>query len=123
MSITFNIAQVLWCFVLVLFCYLGNIDPSGWKASMASPTTALLFFGGLDLRLISVGRGIVGLSLVFVLGGLIAGLSVGVLLVFLCRRAMAFQTPGVNFPNIEGWLQISLCFYITSLLHHFFPHI
>ncbi len=67
-------AQVLWR--LILLCYLGSIDPSGWVASL---TTALVFLGGLDLRLIS-RRGGLGLSLV--LGGLITGLSVDVLFVF-----------------------------------------
>ncbi len=89
---------------LILLRYLGSIDPGGWMASMASPTTVLVFLGSLGLRLISGGGGAVGLSLVFVLGGLILGLSVGVLLVFFRRRAMAFRTPGVDFPNIEGWL-------------------
>ncbi len=64
---------------LVLFCYLGSIDPSGW---MASPTTALVFLEGLDLRLISGGGKAVRLSLVIVLRGLILGLPVAVLLVF-----------------------------------------
>ncbi len=72
---------------LVLFRYLNSIDPSGW---MASPTTALVFLGGLGLRLISGGGGTMGLSLVFVLRGLILGLPVGVLLVFFGRQAMAF---------------------------------
>ncbi len=49
---------------------------------MASLTTALVFLRGLGLRLISGGGGVVGLSLVFVVGGLILGLPVGVLLVF-----------------------------------------
>ncbi len=90
-------------------------------ASMASPTTALVFFGSLGLRLISEGGGVVRFSLVFVFGDLILGLLVGVFLVFLCRWAMAFWARGINFPNIEGWLQVSLCFYVTYLLHHFFP--
>ncbi len=51
---------------------------------MASPTTALVFLGSLGLRLIS-GGGIMGLSLVFVLGSLIMGLPIGVLLLFLCQ--------------------------------------
>ncbi len=49
---------------------------------MASLTTALVFLGGLGLRLISGDRGAVELSLVFVLRGLILGLPVGILLVF-----------------------------------------
>ncbi len=75
-DVALDVAHVLWR--LVLLCYLGSIDPSGW---MASPTTMLVFLGGLGLRLISGGRGL-GLSLV--LGGLIAGLSMGVLFVFFC---------------------------------------
>ncbi len=72
---------------------------------MASPATALVFFGSLGLRLllISGGGGVVGLSLVFVLGGLALGLLVGVLLV-LGQRAVALWAPGVDVPNIEGRL-------------------
>ncbi len=80
-SVAFDIAQVFWCLVFVLLCYLDGINPSGWMASMASPTTTLLLLGSLGLRLISK-RG--GLGLSFVLGGLIAGLLIGVLLVFFC---------------------------------------
>ncbi len=105
---------------LVLFCYLGSIDPSGW---MASPTTALVFLGGLSLRLISGGGRAVGLSLLFVLGGLILGLPVGVLLVFFGQRAMALRASDINVPNVEGRLQVSLCFCITCLLQNFLPAI
>ncbi len=83
-DVTFDMAQVLWRLVFVLSRYLGSIDPGRWMASMASPTTAFVFFGSLGLKLISGGGGIVGLSFVFVLGGIIARLSVGVLVVFLC---------------------------------------
>ncbi len=76
-GVVLDMAQVLGR--LVFFRYLGSVDPSGW---MASPTTVLVFLGGLDLRLISGGGATVGLSLVFVLGGLILGLPVGILLVF-----------------------------------------
>ncbi len=79
-SIALDVAQVLRC--LVFFCYLGSIDPVGWMASLASPTTALVFLRSLGLRLISGGGGPVGLSLVFVLGGLALGLPVGILFVF-----------------------------------------
>ncbi len=79
-GIVLDVAQVLWC--LVFFCYLGSIDPGDGMASMASPTTVLVFLGSLGLRLISGGGGAVGLSLVFVLGGLILGLPVGVFFVF-----------------------------------------
>ncbi len=78
-GVTFDVAQVFWR--LVLFRYLGSIDPGGWMAFIASPTTILVFFGSLGLRLIS-RRGGLGLSLV--LRGLIAGLSVGVFLLFFC---------------------------------------
>ncbi len=84
-------------------------------SSMASLTTALVFLGSLGLKLISGGGGVAGLSLVFVLGGLALGLSVGVLLVF-GRRVVALRAPGIDVPNIEGRLQVSLCFYITCLL-------
>ncbi len=79
----------------------------------------LVFLGGLDLSLIN-GKGDLGLSLIFVLGGLFVGLPIGILLVFLGRRTMTFGIPRVNFPNIKGWLQVSFYFYIIGLLNHFF---
>ncbi len=114
-------AQVLWH--LIFLCYFGSINLGDWMAFMASLTTALVFLGSLGLRLISGGEGAVGLSLVFILGSLVLGLLVSILLVFLCRQAMAFWVFGVDFPNIKGWLQVSLCFYITCFFHHFFPRI
>ncbi len=99
-GVALDVAQVLRC--LVLFCYLGSIDAGGWMASsMASPTTAFDFLGSLGLRLISRGGGVVGLSLVFALGGLALGLPVGVLLVFFGRRAIAFRAPGIDVLNVE----------------------
>ncbi len=86
--------------------------------SMTSQATALVFLGSLGLKLMSGDGGVVGLSLVFVLGSLALGLSVSVLLV-LRQRAVALRAPGVDVPNIEGRLQVSLCFYITYLLHNF----
>ncbi len=72
---------------------------------MAAPTIALVFLEALGLRLISGGGGIVGLSLVFVLvGGLVVGLPIGVFFIFLYQWAMTFWAPGINFPNVEGWL-------------------
>ncbi len=118
-GVALDMAQVLWC--LIFFRYLRSIDPGGWMtSSMASPVTALVFLGSLGLRLmlISGGGGVVGLSLVFVLGGLALGLSVSVLLVF-GQRAVALWAPGVNVPNIEWRLQVSFCFCITCLLHNF----
>ncbi len=93
-------------------------------SSMASPATALVFLGSLGLRLmlVSGGGGVVRLSLVFVLGGLALGLSVGVLL-DLGRRAVALRAPGIDVPNVEGRLQVNLCFCITCLLHNFLPTI
>ncbi len=117
-DVALDMAQVLRC--LVLLYYLGSINPSGW---MASPTTALVFLGGLGLRLISGSGGAVRLSLVFVFRGLILGLPVGVLLVFFRLRAMAFWAPGIDVPNVEGRLQVSFCLYITYLLHQFLPAI
>ncbi len=78
-GIALDMAQVLGRPVLVLLCYLGGIDPGGWMTPIASPTTSLVFLEGLGLRLISRRR---GLELSLVLGSLIAGLSIGVLLVF-----------------------------------------
>ncbi len=92
-------------------------------ASMASPTTALVFFRSLGLRLISGGEGAVGLSLVFVLGGLILGLPVGVFFVLFGRRAVALRVPDIDVPNVERRLQVSLYLYITCLLHNFLPGI
>ncbi len=94
-------------------------------SSMASPATALVFLGSLGLRLIliSEGGGVVGLSLVFVLGGLALGLSVGVLLIFFGRRAVALRAPGINVPIIKWRLQVSLCLCITCLLYNFLPAI
>ncbi len=118
-GIAFDAAQVFGL-ILILLCYLGGIDPSGW---ITSPSTTPVFFGGLGLRLIG-GGGIMGLSLIFVLvGGLVAGRPIGVLLVFLGQRAMTFRALEINYSNIEGWLQVSLCFYITYLFHHFFPRV
>ncbi len=117
-DVALDVAQVLRR--LVFFRYLGSIDPNSW---MASPTTALVFLGGLGLGLISGGGGAVELSLVFVLGGFILGLLVGVLLVFFGRRAMALRAPGIDVLNIERRLQVSLCLYITCLLYHFIPAI
>ncbi len=115
-GVTFDMAQVLWC--LVLLGYLGSIDPSSW---MASPTTALVFLWGLGLRLISGGGGI-ELSDVFVLiRDLVLGLPIGILFVLFRQRAMVFWAPRIDIPNIEGRLQVSLCLYITCLLHHFLP--
>ncbi len=101
-GLALDVAHILRC--LVIFRYLCSIDPGGWMASMVSPTTALVFLRSLGLRLISGGGGAVGLSLVFVLGGLALGLSVGVLLVFFGRRAMALWASGIDVPNIEGRL-------------------
>ncbi len=98
--VTFNMAQVFWRLVLILLCYLRSIDSSGW---MAFSTTALVFLGGLGLRLIS-RRGGLRLSLVFILGSFIARLPIDILLIFFSRRAMIFWAPGINFLNIEGWL-------------------
>ncbi len=119
--IALDVAQVLRC--LVLFCYLGSIDPVGWMASVVFPTTALVLLGSLSLRLISRGGGAVRLCLIFVLGGLALGLPVGILLVFSGRRAMALQAPGIDVLNIEGRLQVSLCFCLTCLLYNFLPTI
>ncbi len=101
-GIAFDVAQVLWCFVL--FRYLGSIDLGGWIASMASPTIAHVFLGSPGLRLISGGGRAVGLSLVFILGGLILRLPVGVLLVFFGQWAVAFRVPGIDVLNVEGRL-------------------
>ncbi len=117
-GVALNVAQVFRRFVFLR--YLNIIDPSGWMTSL---TTALVFFGSLGLRLISGGGGAVGLSLVFVLGGLILELPVDVLFVFFGRRAMALWTPSIDVPNVEGRLQVSLYLYITYFLPNFLPAI
>ena len=118
-GIALDMAQVLGL-VLVLFCYLSCIDFSSWMTSPTSMT--LVFLGGLGLRLIS-GKRQMGLSLFFILGSLIAVLSIGVVFVFFDRRPISFRVPGVDFPNHGVWLKASLCFYIDNLLHHFFLHV
>ncbi len=95
-GVALDVAQVLGR--LVFFRYLDSIDLSGW---MASPTTALVFLGVLGLRLISRSGVTVGLSLVFVLGGLILGLPIRVFLVFFGRRAMALWAPDIDVFNVE----------------------
>ncbi len=75
-GVAIDMAQVLWR--LVFLCYLGSIDPSSWMASL---TTTLIFIGGLCLRLVSRSGGAVGLSLIFVFGGFILELPVGVFFV------------------------------------------
>ncbi len=92
-------------------------------ASMTSLTNALVFHWRLSLSLNSGGGGVVGLSLSFVLGGLILMLLVDIFLVFFRQQAMVFWAFGIDFANIEEWLQVSLCFCITFLLYHFFLHI
>ncbi len=120
-GVALDVAQVFRC--LVFFRYLGSINSGGGMASsMTSPTTAFVLLGGLGLRLISGGRGAVGLSLVFVLGDPALGLSVNVLLVF-GQRAKALRAPGIDVPNVERRLQVSLCLCITRLLHNFLPAI
>ncbi len=84
-GVALDVAQVIRR--LVLLCYLGSIDPSGW---MASPITKLVFRGGLGLKLISEVGGAVRLSLVFVLRGLILGLLVDILLIFLADGRWPF---------------------------------
>ncbi len=74
-GIELDIAQVF-DLVLILLCYLGDIDSSSWMTSL----TILVFPGSLGLRLISGSR-VLELSLVFVLGSLIVRLPIGVLLV------------------------------------------
>ena len=89
-------AQILGL-VFILLCYFGGIDLKGW---MTSPTTALVFFGGLYLRLISK-REIVRLSFFFILGSLITVYPIDVLFIFFDQWAMAFWAPGINFLNVK----------------------
>ncbi len=76
-GVALDVTQVFW--YLILLFYFVSIDSGGWMTLMASLMIMFVFFGCLGLRLIR-RRGGLGLSLV--LGGLIAGLLVGVLLVF-----------------------------------------
>ncbi len=115
-GIALDVVQVL-SIIFVFLCYLGGIDPSSW---MASPTTILVFFGDLGLRLIS-RRGIVRLGLIF--WSLILVLPIGVILIFIDRRPIAPWAPRVDFPSPKRWLKPGLCFYIDSFLYHLVPHI
>ena len=113
-SIVLDVAQVL-SFVLILFCYLGNIDLSNWMTSL---TIALVFLRGLGLRLIS-GRRIVGLSLVFIfVESFIAIFSKSVVFVFCGKRPIPFWAPGINPSSLGRWLQTGLGFCINSFLYY-----
>ncbi len=97
-GIAFDVTQIL-SLILILLYYLDSIDSNGL---ISPPMTMLVFFGGLDLRLISK-RGILGLGLVFVfIGGLVVGLLIGVLFHFLGQQIMTFRIPGINFSNVKG---------------------
>ncbi len=74
-GIALDRVQVYWH--LVFLSYLYSIISSGW---VASPTNALVFLEDLGLKLISGSEGI-GFSLVFI-GGLVAGLPIGILFIF-----------------------------------------
>ena len=114
-SIVFDVTQVF-SFVLIFFCYLGGINPSGW---IASTTTAFIFLGSLGLRLISK-KGIVRLILIFVLvRSFIAMLPKGVVLVFFCKRPIVFWVPEIDLLSPEKWLQAGFYFYIDSFLYYF----
>ena len=77
-------AQIL-SFVIIFFYYFDGIDPHSWIISL---TIAFVFLEDLNLRLIS-GRGIVGLSFVFVLvKSLIAVLLRGVVFVFFLANGL-----------------------------------
>ena len=65
-----------------------------------------------------------GLSLLFVLAGIfVAMFPINIFLVLFDQRTIAFWVFGIDFPNIEGWLEVSLCLYISGLLYHFVPRI
>ena len=84
-DVTLDVAQVLGL-ILVFFCYLGNVDPSSWRASLS---ISLTLFEGLGLRLIN-GREVVGLSLFFVfVESFIIVLPIGVFFVLFDQRAIA----------------------------------
>ena len=114
-GITLNVVQVL-SLIPVFLCYLGGINPSGWRASLP---IVLILYGGLGLKLIS-GRGTVRLSFFFVFtGSLIVRLLIGIFLVFLDQWAIALWAFRIDFPNIEGWLEVNFCLYISGLFHYF----
>ena len=78
-------AQVL-SLVLIFFCYIGDVNFSGWKAFLS---IFLMLLGNLGLKLIS-GRGGIRFNLVFILGNLIVVLPIGVFFVFFDQQAIAF---------------------------------
>ncbi len=69
-NIVLDIAQIFLILVFVLLCNLSIVDPSSWMASSIVFIITLVFFESLSmgLRLICISkRGIIGLSLVFIL--------------------------------------------------------
>ena len=119
-SVIFNITQVL-SLVLVLFCYFSSIDSND---GMTLPIfITLVFLEGLGLSLISK-RWQMGFSLFFIfVKNLIAVLLIDVVIVFFDWQLMFFQALEVDFPNQQVWLEAGFCFYINSLLYHFFQYI
>ena len=75
-GVPLDVARVL-DLVLFFFDYFCGINPNGWMVSLLA---SVPFFGVLGLKLISGRRGI-GLSLVPILGSLIAMLLLGVFFV------------------------------------------
>ena len=111
-GVALNVAQVL-SFIFPFFDYFDYIDPDGWTISLSAFITLIEVMG---LRLISGCR---GLRLSLILGSFIAVLLLGVVLVFLGRRTVAFWASDIDLPNVGEWLQVGFSFWIPVLLYHF----
>ena len=94
-GVALDVTQVLGL-VFLFLDYLGCIDPGGWTVFSSASMT---FFGVLNLRLISSKR---GLRLSLFLGSLIVVLPLGIFLVLLGQRTVAFWAFEINLPNIGG---------------------
>ena len=116
-NVVFDMAQVLGL-ILILFCYLSDIDLNGW---MTSSPFFLAFFRAenLNLRLISKRKRIIKLSLFFVpIDSLIALLLIGVVFVFFDQRLYFFEYQKLIFlVSKDGWRPVftstSIAFSIT----------
>ena len=117
-GITLDVAQVLGL-VIFLLDSLDAIDLAGW---MISSLVSVAFFGVLGLRLISSRIGM-GPSFFLILRSFITVLTLAVSFVLLGQQRVALRALRIDLPNVRGGLQVGFCFYITCLLHHFFPQV
>ena len=110
-------------FDLIFFCYLDSIDSGSWMTFSLFSLT-LFEAEGLDLRLISRRKRVVGLNLFFVpVGSLYLLPLIGIVLVFLDQRLVFFWVPRIDLLCPEGWLKACFCFCIDSFSYHLVLHI